>query len=87
MFCLDFTRIWSNPYAGMIRLSGGSHSNEGRVEVYCNGRWGTICSASLDSTDYSSICKQLGYNDYFKTSFMTRYYTCCIAWLLWKMLI
>lgn len=22
MFCLDITRIWSNPYAGMIRLSG-----------------------------------------------------------------
>ena len=37
----DTTRIWnSNPFPGMIRLQGGNYSNEGRVEVYCNGQWG-----------------------------------------------
>ena len=63
----DTTRIWnSNPFAGMIRLQGGNYSNEGRVEVYCNGQWGTICDNGFGSTDAQTICKQLGYNYYHK---------------------
>ena len=59
---LDTTRIWnSNPFSGMIRLQGGKYSNEGRVEVYCSGQWGTICDGG---TDARTICKQLGYNSY-----------------------
>uniref|UniRef100_A0A1X7U3S3 SRCR domain-containing protein n=1 Tax=Amphimedon queenslandica TaxID=400682 RepID=A0A1X7U3S3_AMPQE len=61
----DSTRIWnSNPYSGMIRLQGGVYSNEGRVEVYCNGRWGTICDDGFSSTDARTVCKQLGYSYY-----------------------
>ena len=61
----DTTRIWnSNPFSGMIRLQGGNYSNEGRVEVYCNGQWGTICDNGFSSTDAQTICKQLGYNYY-----------------------
>ena len=60
----DATRIWdSNPYSGMIRLQGGTYSNQGRVEVYCNGQWGTICDNGFDFTDAETICKQLGYMD------------------------
>ena len=62
---LDTTRIWdSNPFPGMIRLQGGNYSNEGRVEVYCNGQWGTICDDGFSGTDARTICKQLGYNSY-----------------------
>ena len=62
---LDTTRIWnSNPFPGMICLQGGNYSNEGRVEVYCNGQWGTICDNGFDSTDARTICKQLGYSSY-----------------------
>ena len=61
----DSTRIWdNNPFSGMIRLQGGDYSNEGRVEVYCNGQWGTICSTGFNSTDANTICKQLGYDSY-----------------------
>ena len=42
----------------MVRLSGGVYSNEGTVEVYCNGAWGRVCNAS---TDANVICTQLGY--------------------------
>ena len=60
---IDSTRIWdSNPFPGMIRLEGGDYSNEGRVEVYCNGQWGTICSTGFSTTDANTICKQLGYD-------------------------
>ena len=65
IFVIDTTRIWnSNPFRHMIRLQGGDYSNQGRVEVYCNGQWGTICSDGFDSTDALTICKQLGYNSY-----------------------
>ena len=64
---IDTTRIWnSNPFPGMIRLQGGNYSNEGRVEVYCNGQWGTICDYGFSYTKAWTICKQLGYNYYYK---------------------
>ena len=65
IFAIDSTRIWdSSPFSGMIRLQGGNYSNEGRVEVYCNGQWGTICSTGFDYTDANTLCKQLGYDSY-----------------------
>ena len=66
-FCTDTTRIWnSHLFNGMIRLQGGNYSNQGRVEVYCNGQWGTICDDGFSSTDAQTICKQLGYNYYYR---------------------
>ena len=49
----------------MIRLQGGSYSNQGRVEIYCNGQWGTICDDEFNQNDAITICKQLGYNYYY----------------------
>uniref|UniRef100_A0A1X7TGJ9 SRCR domain-containing protein n=1 Tax=Amphimedon queenslandica TaxID=400682 RepID=A0A1X7TGJ9_AMPQE len=49
----------------MIRLQDGDYSNEGRVEVYCNGQWETICSDDgVDSYDATMLCKQLGFKNY-----------------------
>ena len=62
----DETRIWdSNPFPGMIRLQGGKYVNQGRVEIYCNGQWGTICDDYFFSSfEAETICKQLGYTSY-----------------------
>ena len=66
IFVIDTTRIWnSNPFSSMIRLQGGNYSNQGRVEVYCNGQWGTICNNGFGSTDAQTVCNQLGYNSYY----------------------
>ena len=60
----DTTRIWNNPYSGQIRLQGGIYSSYGRLEVYCNGQWGTVCDDTFGSTDARVVCRQLGYSDY-----------------------
>ena len=72
LLLIDTTRIWNNnPYPGMIRFQGGSYSNQGRVEVYCNEQWGTICDDGFSSTDANTICKQLGYTGYIRYHHLT----------------
>ena len=43
-----------------IRLVGGSTDNEGRVEVYFNNTWGTVCHTGWGAPDAMVVCRQLG---------------------------
>ncbi|CAC5361277.1 unnamed protein product [Mytilus coruscus] len=42
-----------------IRLTGGAHIMEGRVEIQTNGTWSTICDDEFSDTDATYICKML----------------------------
>lgn len=47
----------------LIRLAGGvvnGRVKEGRLEVYRNKRWRTVCAAGFGSASARVVCRQLG---------------------------
>ena len=51
------------PYSNYsVRLADGPTEHEGRVEVFFNGEWGSICNDGWSLQDAEVICKQLHFN-------------------------
>ena len=48
--------------AGALRLLGSSEGPKGRLEIYHNGTWGTVCNNRFDVTEANSACRQLGFS-------------------------
>ena len=66
----------------MVRLVGkdgalSSNLVSGRLEIYYNGQWGTVCDDGFGSTETTVACRQLGfsnYTDYGSVIINNRYY-------------
>lgn len=46
-----------------IRLRGGKHLHEGRVEVEHNGEWKAVCDHGWDKKAAKVVCRMLGFPD------------------------
>ena len=43
-----------------VRLAGSGLPYQGRLEVYYNGAWGTVCDDDFGNVDATVACKSLG---------------------------
>ncbi|XP_035692465.1 deleted in malignant brain tumors 1 protein-like [Branchiostoma floridae] len=68
-----WTTAWNNwwtagnthPYHNFqVRLRGGNSYSYGRVEVYYNGQWGTVCDHEFGWEEARVVCRELGFSDY-----------------------
>ncbi|XP_071476125.1 neurotrypsin-like [Diadema antillarum] len=47
-----------------IRLVGGASDSEGRVEIFYDNQWGTVCDDGWTNVEARVVCRQLGYNTF-----------------------
>ncbi|XP_031553545.1 uncharacterized protein LOC116290605 isoform X2 [Actinia tenebrosa] len=51
-----------NALEGDVRLVGSPNPLEGRVEIFHNGQWGTICNDYWGYSDALVVCRMLGFS-------------------------
>ena len=57
-FKSHFTDVIEN---GQLRLTHGLHKYAGRVEMYWNSEWRTVCYDGWGEFDAQVVCRQLNY--------------------------
>ena len=55
--------IMKLPQSGTFRLRDGRSESEGRIEVYYNGTWGSVCAYKWGIVQSAMVCRSLGFQD------------------------
>ena len=63
LFCLKIMFLLIVAEVGTLRLvdSLTTSGNSGRLEIFLNGEWGTVCDDGFGQTEAGVACRQLGY--------------------------
>ncbi|VDH95006.1 Hypothetical predicted protein [Mytilus galloprovincialis] len=64
-----------------LRLVDGSHSREGRLEIYHSGVWGSVCDDNFGYPDASVACRQLGFRCLSEIQIYTQGGSAPIIWM------
>ncbi len=48
----------------LVTITGQSITSAGRLELFYNEQWGTVCDDRFSPNDAAVACRQLGYTDY-----------------------
>ena len=61
MFCSLISSTISSLCFPVRLANGGYDTNSGRVEIYHNGQWGTVCAQYFTQEETNVVCKMLGH--------------------------
>lgn len=62
MIVLSFL-IFLSSTDGSLNLAASYNRYNGRLEIYINNRWGTVCNNSFGKAEADVACRQLGYTE------------------------